>query len=587
MKFLRDTTTEIIHSNYPEWNIQDITLAIPPEKQEWDFAINIIKFAKSLGKNPMEFATELQGHISEKADSFRLAQVVWAYINLCLTDEEYLRMADRSLSTMTVDTEPKDTVVIDYIWVNIGKPLHIGHICTPSIGQVFCNIYRHKSMNVIWDVHTGDWWGIFWRLIVGWEKWGDEEKFQQNPVEHLLELYQNISALIEPESWEKNISVEEQCREEFKKLSSGDPKNMDLWAKFTKESLKNMQQTIDLLHVYPDVSIGESFYEGLPLPRIWEYPDLTHTMSDVVDELIAKWIAVRWEDGSVGVVFEEESNIPSNMLQKSNGTHGYFASDLACIKYRTTNGWDPKKIIYCTDVRQETHFKQVFATAKKAWWIGGDVELIHASNGFISLPEWAMSTRKWNIIRLQDLIDEAFVRTKKILEEKWRGLSDDDTREIAVSAMKYSYLMQDREKNSVFSWEKALSFEGNSWPYIQYSFVRAMKLVKESGLDFSSPLNFSKYQWVNLTVYEKRLMRNLAQMEEKIDAVLVNHKPHILASFCYDLATSFNSFYAHTPNILQDPDSVSKEFRLSLVKYTADKLKTCFELLGMAMPTEM
>lgn len=585
MKYLQDIVDSAMQSVYPWLENLGLTLTIPPENQEWDYSINVAKLAKPLKRSPNEIAKEITDCLSKRNDVFRLVQVVWAYINLCLTDEEYFQMMDRS-AVKTNNNLLEWTIVVDYIWVNIWKPLHIWHICTPSIWQVFCNIYRYRSMNVIGDVHTGDWWGIFWRLISGWKKWGDEAKFLENPVEHLLELYQKISWLIEPDSGEKDLIIEEECRNEFKKLSSGDSENMTLWAKFTKESLWDMQKTINLLHVHPDVSIGESFYEWLPLPKIGNYPNLEFTMAQVVDELITKWIAKRWEDWSVGIEFEKDTNLPSNMLQKRDGTHGYFASDLACIKYRTTNGWDPKKIIYCTDVRQETHFKQVFFIARKAGWIKDGVELVHAPNGFISLPEWAMSSRKWNIIRLQDLIDEAFIRIKNILVEKWRILSDENLREIAVWAMKYSYLMQDREKNSIFSWDKALNLEWNSWPYIQYAYVRSMKLIRDSKVQIEGK-KISDYSWLPLSKYEKKLMRLLLQMEEKVEGVILTHKPHVLAWFCYDLAVSLNSFYVHTYWILTESDQNLKEFRILLAQKVADTLKLTFELLGIKMPTEM
>lgn len=169
------------------------------------------------------------------------------------------------------------------------------------------------------------------------------------------------------------------------------------------------------------------------------------------------------------------------MLAKRDGTHGYLASDLAAIKYRLTNGWNPSKILYCVDVRQALHFKQLFAIARKAWpELLKNVELCHVSNGFIRLKDGAMSTRKGNIIRLQDLIDEGFDRTKAIIESKGVHLSDENLRSIAVGAIKYSYLMQDREKDIVFDWDKALSLEGHSGPYIQYAYVRAKNIIEKA-----------------------------------------------------------------------------------------------------------
>ncbi len=579
----RDIIITTIENLYGENASQSVELWIPPKGQSADYCFNIGTLAKSLKRSPGELVKEIQPVLQKDIDTFTLVSTVGIYINLCLTDAAFIKILKESTKEKHQPEEKQWTVVVDYIGVNIGKPLHIWHICTPSIGQVFCNIYHYKWSKVVGDVHTGDWWGIFWRLIAWWKRWGDKEKLEAEPVNHLLDLYQKISALIEPDEGNWDESVDVACRVEFKKLSEWDPENMKLWSEFTAHSLHGMQETIDLLHVKPDVAIGESFYEGLPLPKIGEYPELQYTMKDVVQELVQAWIAERNEDWSVSISFPENKKLPSNILQKRDGTHGYFASDLACIKYRMTNWWDPKKIIYCTDIRQQLHFQQVFTVARMAGWINDDVELVHAPNGFISLPEWAMSTRKGNIIRLDDLIDEAFLRTKRILEEKWRSISDIDIREIAVGGLKYSYLMQDRERNVVFNWDKALNFEGNSGPYIQYAYVRAKKLKEQLG----TGLEIGPIFEAELSEDDKDLIKTLVIFDEKVDEVLKNHKPHVLTQYCYTLAWVFNSFYSHTPSIVNEEDQQLKNLRTQLVSLSAERLKLGFQLLGIEMPSEM
>jgi arginyl-tRNA synthetase len=205
-------------------------------------------------------------------------------------------------------------------------------------------------------------------------------------------------------------------------------------------------------------------------------------MKSIVAELIKKGIATKNDDGSVGVIFPEETKIPSCVLQKKDGTGLYLTSDLAAIKYRLTNGWNPSKIIYSVDVRQQLHLRQAITIAQMAWpELVKNTELFHAFNGFIKLKDGAMSTRKGTLIYLDKLIEEGFSRTKTIIEEKGQSLSDIDIEAISIGAIKYSYLAQDREKDVVFDWDKALSFEGNSGPYIQYSYVRAKNIVDKSG----------------------------------------------------------------------------------------------------------
>lgn len=287
--------------------------------------------------------------------------------------------------------------------------------------------------------------------------------------------------------------------------------------------------------------------------------------------------------------------LSSCILQKKDGTGLYLTSDLAAIKYRLTNGWNPEKIIYSVDVRQQLHLKQAFTIAKMAWWeeLGADkVELFHAFNGFIKLKEGAMSTRHGTVIFLEALIDEGNTRTAKILEEKWRvgdkALSKEDIQAITVGAIKYSYLAQDREKDVTFDWDKALNFEGNSWPYIQYAYVRGGKLIQDTKWKIQNFGTDNLESWIlNLSSFDKSLIQTLARFKDIIEMTASTYKPHHLALYAYDLSVCFNSFYVHTPKILEEEDQDLKSFRLALVTVTADTLEKAFELLGIKMPSEM
>jgi arginyl-tRNA synthetase len=253
-------------------------------------------------------------------------------------------------------------------------------------------------------------------------------------------------------------------------------------------------------------------------------------MKDIVRELIEKGVATQNEDGSVGVVFPEETKMPSCILQKKDGTGLYLTSDLAAIKYRLTNGWNPTKLVYSVDVRQQLHLKQAFWIARAAWpELTKDVEFFHAFNGFIKLKEGAMSTRHGTVIFLEKLIEEGFTRTKLILEEKGRTLKDEDIQAITIAAIKYSYLAQDREKDVTFDWDKALNFEGNSGPYIQYAYVRAKKMIDGQSLQ-------SEGSHVPPSAHDKDLLSCLARFDEIIDTTATSYKPHHLALYAYELA---------------------------------------------------
>ncbi len=683
-----------------------IEISPAPKPELGEYCINVFPLTRLINESPLSegeglgvrwkspniIATEVAQELMKHAETFRSTSATGGYVNFFLTDTVWMKLFQgiviaseseaiqntkeqdfslRSASlemTETKNQEPRTknqpTIIVDYIGANAGKPLHIAHICTPSIGQVICNVYRHLGYRVIGDSHFGDWWGIFGKLIFQWKNedlfhmWKlasfnkdipKEErsnywiytakletldlldnKIRSNVLNDWLEkygivflynLYLRFHMFHEWRDSEEDIrNREEWSRAEFKKLSEWDIQNIELWKKFTSISIAETEKKLDLLNVHATYNIGESFYEGLGLrPNDEDYPDLEYTMKDIVKELIKKWIATENEDGSVGVIFPEESKLPSCVLQKKDGTGLYLTSDLAAIKYRLTNGWNPEKIIYSVDVRQQLHLRQAFWIAQKAWWeeLGAkDVEFTHAFNGFIKLKEGAMSTRHGTVIFLEALIDEGNERTEKILEEKWRvgekALGKEDIQAITIAAIKYSYLAQDREKDVTFDWDKALNFEGNSWPYIQYAYVRAKKIGTSVIASESEAIQETKNDssfWVDrfpesssgqarprddgatmkfeLSSYDKSLIQILTRFDEIVDTVAKTYKPHHLALYAYDVAGVFNSFYVHTPKILEETDAALRQFRLALVSATVRTLSTSFDLLGIQMPSEM
>lgn len=370
-------------------------------------------------------------------------------------------------------------------------------------------------------------------------------------------------------------------------LSEGNPESVELWRWFTEISIAAVDRQMSALNVHAKYNIGESFYEGLALPRPngEDYPDLQFDMKAIVKELVEKGVATQNEDGSVGVVFAEETKTPSCVLQKKDGTGLYLTSDLAAIKYRLTNGWNPSKILYCIDIRQQLHMRQAFAIAQAAWpELTKDVTLFHAFNGFVKLKEGAMSTRHGTVIFLDKLLEEGFSRTKTIIEEKGSHLADEDIQAIAVGAIKYSYLMQDREKDVVFDWDKALNFEGHSGPYIQYAYVRATKILDKAR---EAGLNWSTLSPVEMSEYDRLLLMKLARFEENVRAVAEKYKPHFIAIYAYELATLFSSFYVHSPKLLEESNTELQAFRLALVAKTVETLKASFDILAIDMPKEM
>jgi arginyl-tRNA synthetase len=503
------------------------------------------------------------------------------FVNLFVTDEFYAQ----ELSVWKFPTWEKNNekIIIDYMGANIGKPLHIGHLCTPLFGQATINLLRTMGYDVTADMHQGDWGGIFGKLITGWKYFGDTDAFEKDPVHHLLEIYVAIT-----EKTEKEPEIEQECRDAFKLLSEGDDASVKLWQQFTEKSLAGVRAVMNDFGAHPDIWIGESFYEWLPLPKLGNWADLTtdNTMSAVVDELVERWIATKNDDDSVGVVFSKESKLPSCILQKRDGTHGYLASDLAAIKYRLKN-WSPSRIVYFVDNRQALHFRQLFTTAQSAWLADTDTELTHAANGFVSLPDGAMSTRHGRVIFLKDLIDESFDRVKKILTERERNISDADTKSVALGAIIYSFLSQDRERDWIFEWDKVLAFEGNSGPYLQYTYVRWKKILNEvsekTQNNADTPLHIPLS---TLTVYDREVVMDILSFNELLENCGESYKFHLMVAHLATMARHLNALYVNTPKLKDTPEN-ERHMRMQIVRTALEIIAFSCQILGMPLPEEM
>lgn len=564
--------------------ISEIALEIPPKKELWDYAFWCFLLAKDLKKSPNLIAQELKDYIEQNisSENIKKLEIAGPYLNIFLDAESFVSSFESFMNQKSLyqglENSDNKTIHIDYIGANVWKPLHIGHMCTPNQGQVFVNLFKKLDYNVVADSHLGDWGIIFWKLIVAYQKYGQEEALKENAVDHLFELYVKISS-----DAESDESLDAAFREAFKKLSSGDPQMKELWAEFTRYSIDAMNILLARLHVEPDYNIWESFYEWLGLQKMEDYPDLTYSMSEIVEELIDKNIATQNDDGSVGVVFPEESKIPSCILQKRDGTHGYLASDLASVKYRIHN-WDIERIIYFVDARQQLHLKQVFEISKMAEWVDGNIELTHAYNGFISLKDGAMSTRKWKVIFLEQLLNEAQQRAKKIILEK-RDDIDGEKLEwlseiIGIGAIKYGYLKKTRTNDVIFDWDEFMSFEWNSGPYVQYAYVRAKRILQES---WYAPV-YQNLKFQNNE--EKELIKWILEFPQIISEISHNYFAHILCQYVYELTKKFSLLYNNI-QILSESDDDLKYSRLALVSAFVKIIEESFEILAIPLPEEM
>ena len=564
----------------------DLQLETPPKKEFWDYAFGAFQLARDLRKSPLEIANTLYTELQKMTHpSIEKLELVGPYINIYVKKSLIIEQYREYLQNKSQTSQNKEIIIVDYIGANVGKPLHIGHMCTPNIGQALINTYRALGYEVIGDSHIGDWGIIFWKLIVAYKKFGSNEELHKDAVEHLFQLYVKISDYAE-----KDTSLEQDFRDEFKLLSEWDPESVELWKRFTSSSIDSMQKQLSRLGIEPTYNIGESFYEGIWLPKLWGYPDLRDDMHSIVKELVKNWIATQNDDGSVGVVFPEELKIPSCMLQKRDGTHGYLASDLATIKYRMQN-WAPEKIVYSVDVRQQLHLRQVFTIADMAGWLElwrewkAKTELFHAYNGFIALKDGAMSTRKWRIIKLGDLLDEAEKRAQDIVMAKRPDISPEEKedlgKKVGIGAIKYGYLKKSRETDVIFDWDEFLTFEGNSGPYIQYAYVRAKNILEKTG-EGEEPLNDVEIQFEE----EANLIKKILTYAEALEETAKQYAPHILARYIYELTKDFSAFYSTVP-VVSEEDISKKNFRISLISEFTQTLKSALQVLGIEVPEKM
>jgi arginyl-tRNA synthetase len=455
------------------------------------------------------------------------------------------------------------TVVIDYSSPNIAKPMHVGHLRTTIIGDSLKRIMRFLGYQVIADNHLGDWGTQFGKLIVGWHRWLDKENFEKDPISELERIYIAFG-----EAAEQDPSLDELARIELKKVQDGDPENLALWKKFVDITLSECKRIYEYLGINFDTYYGESFYHPL--------------MPEVIRELEEKKIAVE-SDGALVVFFDEKSNIPPCIVRKKDGAFLYATSDLATIKFKHDN-YRMNKAVYVTDDRQALHFRQIFTIAGLLGW---EMEFVHVPFGVMSFQGEILKTRAGNTIKLKDLFREAENKGLAVVEEKNPALPDDEKKKIAkavgIGALKYSDLSQNRTSNIDFSWEKALSFDGNTAPYLQYSYARVQSVkrnAREKGFEVDRSADLILESGI-----ERSIALSILKFPEAVEKSAELYRPNFIADHIFDLAQKFSSFYNSTP-ILKAELPLLKS-RLLLAEAVAEVIKTGLDLLGIDVVERM
>lgn len=546
---------ERINALLEEHDIKNPQIEVPPNPALGDYAVPCFALAKERKAPPPKIAEELASAIGSALPEY-LEKVTAAgpYVNFFVKPSQIVSAAFRD--PFFAPTGKK--VVVEYSSPNIAKPFGIGHLRSTVIGGALRRIYEHAGWTSVGINHPGDWGTQFGKLIAAYKRWPTD--ISEEPIKKLLDLYVRFH-----DEAEKDPTLEHAGREEFRKLEEGDPENRALWEQFRSLSLVEFENIWQQLHCTFDETQGEAFY--------------TDKMMPVVEELKQKNI-LEEDEGALIVRFTKEEGIETPaIILKSDGTTIYATRDLAAAIYRKQKyGFD--RMLYEVGGEQQLHFKQVFAILKRAGYAWAD-ECHHVWHGLYRFEEGKMSTRRGKVIFIDDVLTQAIDLSRKTIEEKNPGLSNKEevARQVGIGAIIFFDLKNDRTKDIIFDWNDILNFEGESGPYLQYTYARlksAMRKSTETPTERPELLN---------TPEELAVARQLNAFKEAIEQAVQNNKPHIIARYLLDLAQLVNSSY-QKHRIIQE-DKELEQARLALTGKAADRIRLGLSLLGIDAPEEM
>jgi arginyl-tRNA synthetase len=524
--------------------------------------------AKALKKNPREVVASILSHLHVE-DLCEAPTVAGAgFINFKVLDRtlsEALNSVcgDGSLGVIPVDS-PK-AIIIDFSSPNVAKPMHVGHIRSTILGDSLARIARRLGHRVVTDNHIGDWGTQFGKVIHGWKHLLNAEALEKAPIAELVRLYREVNS-----AEENNPGLKEAVRHELVKLQQGDPENLEIWKQAVALSWKEFERLYGLLDITFDERLGESFYNDALAP--------------LVERLLNEEIAEKSE-GAVCVFFRGSPELEEKpcLIRKSDGGFLYATTDLATLEYREQR-WKPDAVWYVTGAPQQLHFEQVFATARR---MGVMTDLRHIAFGSIlGEDRKMMKTRSGENVELGGLLAEAIERALTVVAEKNPDLSKDQQEEVAriigLGAVKYADLMQHRLTDYVFSWDKMLSFQGNTAPYLQNAYVRIRSIFRKAEAE---GISTAVSPIVIADQTERALALQIIQFSEVLHTVLEDQRPNLLCLYLYELADRFHKFYEACP-VLKSGGGV-RASRLTLAGLTADILRDGLGLLGIRVPERM
>lgn len=539
-------------------------IEIPPSRDMGDYAFPCFRLAKTFRKAPNLIASDIIKSIGEN-EYFAKVENVGPYVNFFIRNEVFTQtvldeIAEKKEKFGSSDIGNGKTVLVEFSSPNIAKPFHIGHIRTTIIGNSLYKIYSFLGCNTYALNHLGDYGTQFGKLIVSFKNWGDKETIEADPINELLKIYVKFH-----EEAEKNPDLEEKARNWFYKLEHKDPEALELWKWMREISLREFNKVYDLLGIKFDSFTGESFYSD--------------KMPAVIDELEEKNLLVKSEGAEI--VDLEPYGLPPALIKKSDGSTLYVTRDIAAAIYRKKH-YDFDKNIYVVGSEQILHFKQWMKIVELMGyeWVK---DCIHVPFGMVSLEDGTMSTRKGRVVFLEDVLNRAIEKTGDIIEERNPDLENKEevAKQVGIGAIVFQELFNGRIKDYVFSWDKTLSFEGETGPYVQYAHARANRLLEKSNFSLDNKIDYSLLE----TEEELTLIKLLYEFPDVVLNSANKYEPSIVTRHLGELAKTFNRFYHNCPILSVDEDL--KDARLMLVYATKTVLKTGLGLLGIEAPDKM
>lgn len=536
-------------------------LEIPPRQEMGDYAFPCFQLAKTLRKAPNFIAGELKDKLS--IHEIDRIEVMGPYVNFFLNKSVFLKdVVDEILregeNYGKSDVGENRTVIVEFSSPNIAKPFHVGHLFTTVIGNSLSRIFKFEGYQTERINHLGDWGTQFGKLITGYERWIDKDKLVESPIEELNRIYVKFheEADIDP-------SLNDEARMHFKNLEDGVKYEVELWTQFRDLSLKVFKEVYEELGVEFDSYAGESFYSD--------------KMDDVVNLLDEKGIMT--ESNGAKVVMLEEYNMPPTIIMKADGATIYATRDLAAAIYRKKT-YDFYKNIYVVGTPQSLHFKQVFKTLELAGFEWAK-DCVHVGFGLVKFPGKMMSTRKGDVVLLDDLLKEAVETALKIIVEKNPNLKDKEeiAKKVGIGAIIFTYLKNSREKDIIFDWDEILSFDGETGPYVQYTYARAKSILRKNEIKDDPILALLDSQ------EEFELAKTLNGFNDAVLAAIDKYEPSIVTRYVLQVAKDFNKFYNNCP--INSAEEGTKQARLKLVLATTLVLRNALNLLGIETVEEM